>query len=199
MDTTKLVAGQDVYVVSNNGRFFCQGKVTKVAPEGVEVLTAPHIMGVDELPQRDYDVDQLSWVIPLRFDNEGKGYGGRKRSKQDVFWGEQDVIQDGWDVCGFGPWHIDDSPFAERRRGQACGLIMANYPHTCVDNPRFFCPACPIRALVSATPSSKSTCESCKKPGTSEDPLFDHIFDDGSKRTLHGHCALQLLPARSQP
>ncbi len=29
--------------------------------------------------------------------------------------GEQDLIQAGMDVYGFGPWHIDDVPFAERK------------------------------------------------------------------------------------
>ena len=71
MDTKKLVVGQDVYVVSNDGKSFMQGKVTEVTPESVEVLTAPHVLGVENLPQVNYDVDQLSWVVPMRFDNEG--------------------------------------------------------------------------------------------------------------------------------
>jgi hypothetical protein len=103
MDTKKLVVGQDVYVVSNNGSDFMQGKVTEVTPEGVEVLTAPHVLGVENLPQVNYDVDQLSWVVPMRFDSNGEnGTDGH----------------DGWDVHGFGPWHMDDMPFAERKAGK---------------------------------------------------------------------------------
>lgn len=114
MDTKQLVVGQDVYIVNNDGTRFCQGNVAKVMPEGVEVLTAPHVMRIDGLSQRNYDVDTLSWVVPLRFDNEGKGYDGNKRCT-DVFWGEQDILWWGHDVYGLGPWHIDDVPFAERK------------------------------------------------------------------------------------
>lgn len=58
MDATKLKVGQDVYVVSQHGPYSCQGKVTEVAPEGVEVLTAPRILGVSELSRFNYDVDR---------------------------------------------------------------------------------------------------------------------------------------------
>jgi hypothetical protein len=115
MDTTKLVVGQDVYLVSNDGRFFCQGKVTEVTPEGVDVLTSPIPLRADKLSQFDYDVNQESWLVPsggdlnlrvwaisVHFDNEGNnGSDGH----------------DGMDEWGFGPWHIDDTPFAERRKG----------------------------------------------------------------------------------
>ena len=37
LDTKKLVVRQDVYVVSSNDLLFCQGKVVKITPEGVEV------------------------------------------------------------------------------------------------------------------------------------------------------------------
>ena len=100
MDTKKLVVGQDVYVVSDDGYSFMQGKVTEVTPEGVEVLTAPYHLGISIPSQVKCDVDQLSWVVPMRFDREGKnGTDGH----------------DGQDVYGFGPWHIDDVPFAERK------------------------------------------------------------------------------------
>lgn len=100
MDTKTLVVGQDVYLVSRDGNSFLQAKVTEVTPVGVEVLTAPHILGVSILSQVNYDVDQLSWVTPMRFDNEGNnGSDGH----------------DGQDVYGVGPWHIDDVPFAERK------------------------------------------------------------------------------------
>jgi hypothetical protein len=112
MDTKTLVVGQDVYIVNNNGTFFCQGKVVKVMPEGVEVLTVPTIMGPERLSQVDYDANDRSWVVPLRFDNEGRGYDG---INQDAFWGEQDLLWMGWDVHGLGPWRIDDMPFAERK------------------------------------------------------------------------------------
>jgi len=97
-----LVVGQDVYVVSNDGRDFKQGKVTKVTPEGVEVLTASYILGIETLSQRYYDVDLLGRVEPMRFDNEGNnGSDGHE----------------GMNVWGFDwyPWRIDDVPFAERR------------------------------------------------------------------------------------
>ena len=107
MDTKKLVVGQDVYVVSNDGRDFMQGKVTEVTPESVEVITAPHVLGVENLPQVNYDVDRLSWVGSMRFDSEGKnGTDGHE----------------GMNEFGFDwyPWHIDDVPYAERKalRGQ---------------------------------------------------------------------------------
>jgi hypothetical protein len=90
MDTKTLVVGQDVYVADSASRNFFQGKVTKVTPEGVEVLTS-----VSTLSR---DVDE-SW-IPMWFDSNGEnGTDGH----------------DGQDVYGFHPWHIDDMPFAERR------------------------------------------------------------------------------------
>jgi hypothetical protein len=98
VNTKTLVVGQDVYVVSDDGQSFKQGKVTAVTPEGVEVLTT--FDHVDPLSQENYDVDQLLRVVPMRFDSEGKnGTDGH----------------DGQDVYGFGPWHIDDVPFAERK------------------------------------------------------------------------------------
>jgi len=101
MDTTKLTVGQDVYVVSNKGFYFSQGKVTNITPEGVEVLTGIAVP-VEQLSQYVYDerdLDLRTWS-PMWFDSNGKnGTDGN----------------DGWDVMGFGPWHIDDMPFAERR------------------------------------------------------------------------------------
>jgi len=115
MDTTKLVVGQDVYVVSNSGKDFLRGKVTKVTPEGVEVvcdepLSKTGIGFSGDLPdlrdprQRDSFVDSLV-AVPMRFDSEGNNG------------------TDGWEgmnVWGFDwyPWHIDDMPFEERRKGQ---------------------------------------------------------------------------------
>jgi hypothetical protein len=104
MDTTKLTVGQDVYVVSNSGEDFLQGKVTEVTPKRVVVLTAPHVLGVGILSQRYYDLNFPNWVEPFWFDSEGKnGTDGNE----------------GMNVCGFDwyPWHIDEVPFAERRRG----------------------------------------------------------------------------------
>ncbi len=98
MDTTTLVVGQDVYVVSQRDHFSCQGRVTKVAPEGVEVLVVPTLYRLHALARIYYDVDAMSWVVPMRFDNEGNGE------------------PDGQDVYGFSPWRIDNIPFAERRR-----------------------------------------------------------------------------------
>lgn len=99
-----LVVGQDVYVVSNDGRDFLQGKVTEVTPKTVTVLTAPHGLSVDTLSQHYYDLNLQNWGEPFWFDNEGKnGTDGHE----------------GMNVWGFDwyPWHIDDMPFAERRRG----------------------------------------------------------------------------------
>lgn len=103
MDTTKLTVGQDVYVVSNSGKDFMQGKVVKVTPEGVEVLTARYILGAETLSQRNYDVDLLGRVETMRFDNEGN-------SGTD---GHEGMNEWGFD---WYPWHIDDVPFAARRR-----------------------------------------------------------------------------------
>ena len=98
MDTKTLVVGQKIYVVTDGDYFFCQGKVTKVTPKGVEVLSSGRLRRLDELV--DYGVDRLG--TPMWFDNEGNnGTDGH----------------DGQDVYGFFPWHIDDVPFAERRRG----------------------------------------------------------------------------------
>ena len=102
MDTKKLVVGQDVYAVSNDGKSFMRGKVTEVTPESVEVLTAPHVLGVENLPQVNYDVDQLSWVVPMRFDNEGNNGSD----------GHEGMNEWGFD---WYPWHIDDLPFAKRK------------------------------------------------------------------------------------
>ena len=89
-------------MVSNSGKEFLQSKVTKATPEGVEVLTAPHVLGVGILSQFNYDVDQLSWVVPMRFDSNGEnGTDGNEGMNE---WG-----------FDWYPWHIDDMPFAERR------------------------------------------------------------------------------------
>jgi len=47
MDTTTLVVGQNVYMVS--GPMGCEGKVVKVSPEGVEVQTVdrPYLLLFD--------------------------------------------------------------------------------------------------------------------------------------------------------
>lgn len=102
MDTKKLVVGQDVYVVNDDGTFFRQGKVTEVMSEGVEVLTAPYIISVDDLSQ-DYDPIKYVYAVPLRFDKDGKGYNGHKQDTTAAFWGEDDRRDLGWDLCGYGP------------------------------------------------------------------------------------------------
>jgi hypothetical protein len=104
------------YIATKDSTFFCQGKVTEILPLGVEVLIVPHIVGLESLSQVNYDVDDRSWVIPLRFDSDRNGYDGNRRCT-DTFWGEQDILCAGWDVYGFGQWHIDDVPFAERNGG----------------------------------------------------------------------------------
>jgi hypothetical protein len=69
-----LVVGQDVYVVSKDGRDFRQGKVIEVTPEGVEVL--PENCSSCSCHRRG-----------MLFDNEGNN-------------GHD--IHDGMDVWGFG-------------------------------------------------------------------------------------------------
>jgi hypothetical protein len=104
VDTTKLTVGQDVYVVSNSGEDFLQGKVTEVTPKRVVVLTAPHVLGAGTLSQHYYDLNFPNWGEPFWFDSEGKnGTDGHE----------------GMNVSGFDwyPWHIDEVPFAERRKG----------------------------------------------------------------------------------
>jgi hypothetical protein len=77
MDTKTLTVGQDVYVVSNSGEDFLQGKVTEVMPKRVVVLTAPHVLGVGILSQHYYDLNFPNCGEPFWFDGEGKnGTGG---------------------------------------------------------------------------------------------------------------------------
>lgn len=50
MDTTKLVAGQDVYMFNDHYPYwFCgqRGKVVEVTPKGVDVKTAGELLRID--------------------------------------------------------------------------------------------------------------------------------------------------------
>jgi hypothetical protein len=77
-----LAVGQNVYLLS--GCYHCEGKVTKVTPEGVDV---------DELLH--FDVNGRSYVTELPSSYDSAGWDGN-----------------GTFECG--PWYIDDMPFAER-------------------------------------------------------------------------------------
>ncbi len=87
MDTTKLVVGQEVFVVS--GIYYSNGKVVKVTQEGVEVqLARTHVRaGFDNKPIRH---------TMFRFDGQGKAL-------------------DDFGTAEYGYYFIDDMPFEERK------------------------------------------------------------------------------------
>jgi len=62
MNTKTLAIGQDVYVASNGGYYFCQGKVTKITPKGVQVLAARLGLPANHLSESNYDSDLQCWV-----------------------------------------------------------------------------------------------------------------------------------------
>lgn len=100
MDTSTLVVGQDVFVVSNSGKAFMHAIVSGVTPEYVEVQTANHVLGIEDLPH----VVLLSSLCgpTMRFDSEGMN--GTDREEGRNAWG-----------FDWYPWHIDNVPFEKRR------------------------------------------------------------------------------------
>jgi hypothetical protein len=107
MNTKTWVVGQHVYVISNSGIDFLQGKVTEVTPEGFEVRVAGFVLGVENLSQFNYDVDQMLYDT-FRFDSEGNN-GTNAIPGWERNWEESGFD---WNHC-----RIDDMPFSERRRG----------------------------------------------------------------------------------
>ena len=94
MDTKTLVVGQDVYMVCSE-IYIGKGKVAKVTPDGVEVHSG------NERLRFDKDGNELDVSRRDRL-----GFGPSPESKFDtVLW--QSAPE-------FGPWHLDDIPFAER-------------------------------------------------------------------------------------
>jgi hypothetical protein len=98
MDTTKLVVGQDVYMFNDHYPYwFCgqRGKVVEVTPKGVDVQTAGEL---------------------LRFDNDGYELDVSRRDRLGFGPSPEDKFYTSlWHSAPeFGPWHLDDMPFAER-------------------------------------------------------------------------------------
>ena len=93
MDTKTLVVGQDVYIFDD-----CynsdSGKVTKITPGFVEVTIKVNRIAPGFTP---LGVElNIGDEILLTFDRNGKGEDGQ------------------FTPGGYGVWHIDDMPFAER-------------------------------------------------------------------------------------
>jgi hypothetical protein len=102
VDTTKLVVGQDVYMVS--GCYWNEGKVVKVTPSGADVQTG--VMQNDGT----WNAHEL-----VHFDKNGRSYVTELPSSYDST--AHPLSPWGWDGNGTyecGPWYIDDMPFAER-------------------------------------------------------------------------------------
>ena len=94
MDTKTLVVGQDVYMVCSE-IYIGKGKVAKVTPDSVEVHSG------NERLRFDKDGNELDVSRRDRL-----GFGPSPESKfHTVLW--QSAPE-------FGPWHLDDIPFAER-------------------------------------------------------------------------------------
>jgi hypothetical protein len=70
MDTKTLVVGQEVRVIVPHKYTLVHGKVAKVSPDGVEVLT-------DSLP---YPTDMVFGKL-MQFDNNGRGKSGYENDK----------------------------------------------------------------------------------------------------------------------
>src|ERR1700741_125005 len=98
MDTTKLVVGQDVYMFNDHYPYwFCgqRGKVVKVMEKGVDVQTAGALLRFDN---DGYDIDVCR--------RDRLGFGPSPEDKFYTFLWQS--------APEFGPWHLDDMPFAER-------------------------------------------------------------------------------------
>lgn len=99
VDTTKLVVGQDVYVIKPPYPFwFCinEGKVVKVTPEGVDVQTAGEL---------------------LRFDNDGNEthLSRRNRLGFESSPGDKFLTFLWQSAPECSPWHLDDMSFEKRK------------------------------------------------------------------------------------
>jgi hypothetical protein len=98
MDTKKLVVGQDVYMFNDAyPHWFCgqRGKVVNVSPTGVDVETAGEL---------------------LRFGNDGYELDVSRRDRLGFGPSPEDKFYTSlWQSAPeFGPWHLDDIPFADR-------------------------------------------------------------------------------------
>ena len=121
MDTKTLVVGQDVYM--SYGPYGNKGKVVKVTPEGVEVLTEAanedeFLRGISAWPpelQRKFIAANKAKL--LRFDNEGNELEESRRDRLDLeSRGPGDRFYAMlWNAPEFQPWKLDDNmPFEER-------------------------------------------------------------------------------------
>jgi hypothetical protein len=133
MDTTKLVVGQDVYMLKPPYPFwFCidEGKVVKVTPEGVDVQVVDRQTADAAYCQRKDRGDKAIKITPsrvevqvadlqtadmIRFDTSGKETDVSRRDRLGFGPSEDPFYNSLWHSAPeFGPWHLDDMPFAER-------------------------------------------------------------------------------------
>jgi hypothetical protein len=99
VDMTKLVVGQDVYMVS--GCYWNEGKVVKVTPSGADVQTFYEFNHTDK-ELLHFDANGRSYVTELP-----SSYDSKAHPMSPWRWGGNGTYE-----CG--PWYIDDMPFAER-------------------------------------------------------------------------------------
>jgi hypothetical protein len=143
MDTTKLVVGQDVYMLKPPYPFwFCfdEGKVVKVTPEGVDVQVVDRQTANAAYCQRKERGDKAIKITPsrgketdvgrrvevqvadlqtadmIRFDTSGQETDVSRRDRLGFGPSPEDKFYTSlWQSAPeFGPWHLDDMPFAER-------------------------------------------------------------------------------------
>jgi hypothetical protein len=134
MDTKTLVVGQDVYLLKPPYPFyFCidEGKVVKVTPEGVDVHVVDRQTADAAYCQRKDRGDKAIKITPsrvevqvadlqtadlIRFDTSGKETDVSRRNRLGFGPSPDDKFYMSlWQSAPeFGPWHLDDMPFAER-------------------------------------------------------------------------------------
>lgn len=141
VDVKTLVVGQDVYMLKPPYPFwFCseQGKVVKVTPEGVDVQVVDRQTAAAAYAKRKDRGDKAIKITPsrgvrsgrcvevqvadlqtadlIRFDASGKETDVSRRDRLGFGPSPDDKFYTSlWQsALEFGPWHLDDMPFAER-------------------------------------------------------------------------------------
>jgi hypothetical protein len=134
VDTKTLVVGQDVYMLKPPYPFwFCieEGKVVKVTPEGVDVQVVDRHAADAAYCQRKDRGDKAIKITPsrvevqvadlqtadlIRFDTSGKETDVSRRDRLGFGPSPDDKFYTSlWQSAPeFGPWHLDEMPFAER-------------------------------------------------------------------------------------
>ena len=144
MDTTKLVVGQDVYMLKPPYPFwFCfdEGKVVKVTPEGVDVQVVDRQTANAAYCQRKERGDKAIKITPsrgketdvgrrvevqvadlqtadmIRFDTSGQETDVSRRDRLGFGPSPEDKFYTSlwYSAPEFGPWHLDDMPFEKRK------------------------------------------------------------------------------------